>query len=303
MSIETTVVKSVVDAIKSLYGAEFSAEKIQLQKTRKEFEGDFTVVVFPLLALSKKRPEETAQEIGEYLKANQPVISAFNVVKGFLNLSISTSYWIELLGRIDKAERWGTVAADENSPLVMVEYSSPNTNKPLHLGHIRNNLLGYALSNIIAANGNRVVKTNIVNDRGIHICKSMLAWQKWGNGATPESIGKKGDHLIGDYYVAFDKHYKEELSGLMEKGMSKEEAEAASPLMAEAREMLVKWEAGIKADTAFQSVLGKLCSRDCDVAELTVDVNNLKINHLDSLFLDQIHQFLCGFCHNVLPPF
>lgn len=246
MSIETTVVKSVVDAIKSLYGAELSAEKIQLQKTRKEFEGDFTVVVFPLLALSKKRPEETAQEIGEYLKANQPVISAFNVVKGFLNLSISTSYWIELLGRIDKTERWGTVAADENSPLVMVEYSSPNTNKPLHLGHIRNNLLGYALSNIIAANGNRVVKTNIVNDRGIHICKSMLAWQKWGNGATPESIGKKGDHLIGDYYVAFDKYYKEELAVLMEKGMSKEEAEAASPLMAEAREMLVKWEAGDK---------------------------------------------------------
>ena len=246
MNIETTLVQSVVEAIKSLYGTDFSAEKIQLQKTRKEFEGDFTLVVFPFLALSKKRPEETAQEIGEFLKANQPVISAFNVVKGFLNLSIATNYWINLLGNIDSTEKWGTVEATAESPLVMVEYSSPNTNKPLHLGHIRNNLLGYALSNIIAANGNRVVKTNIVNDRGIHICKSMLAWQKWGEGATPESCGKKGDHLIGDYYVAFDKHYKAELAELMEKGMSKEEAEAASPLMAEAREMLVKWEAGDK---------------------------------------------------------
>ena len=246
MNIETTLVQSVVEAIKSLYGTDFNAEKIQLQKTRKEFEGDFTLVVFPFLALSKKRPEETAQEIGEFLKASQPVISAFNVVKGFLNLSIATSYWIDLLGNIDSTEKWGTVEATEESPLVMVEYSSPNTNKPLHLGHIRNNLLGYALSNIIAANGNRVVKTNIVNDRGIHICKSMLAWQKWGEGATPESCGKKGDHLIGDYYVAFDKHYKAELAELMEKGMSKEEAEAASPLMAEAREMLVKWEAGDK---------------------------------------------------------
>ena len=246
MSIEATLAKSTVEAIKNLYGAEFNEEKIQLQKTRKEFEGDFTLVVFPFLQLSKKRPEETAQEIGEYLKANQPVISSFNVVKGFLNIAISPSYWIELLKKIDSTEKWGTTAVTEESPLVMVEYSSPNTNKPLHLGHIRNNLLGYALSNIIAANGNKVVKTNIVNDRGIHICKSMLAWQKWGEGETPASSGKKGDHLIGDYYVAFDKHYKAELNELMEKGMSKEEAEAASPLMAEAREMLVKWEAGDK---------------------------------------------------------
>ena len=244
MSIETKLTQGVAEAIKSLYGTDFNVEKIQLQKTRKEFEGDFTIVVFPFLALSKKRPEETAQEIGEFMTANLPVISAFNVVKGFLNISISTAYWAELLNEIDKDDKWGTVAADEKSPLVMIEYSSPNTNKPLHLGHIRNNLLGYALSNIIEANGNRVVKTNIVNDRGIHICKSMLAWQKWGNGATPESVGKKGDHLIGDYYVAFDKHYKAEVSELMEKGMTKEEAEAASPLMAEAREMLVKWEAG-----------------------------------------------------------
>ena len=246
MNIETTLVQSVVEAIKSLYGADFSAEKIQLQKTRKEFEGDYTVVVFPFLALSKKKPEDTAQEIGEYLKNNITAISSFNVVKGFLNVAISPSYWVDLLNEINNDEKWGIFPVTENSPLVMVEYSSPNTNKPLHLGHIRNNLLGYALSNIIEANGNKVVKTNIVNDRGIHICKSMLAWQKWGNGETPASSGKKGDHLIGDYYVAFDKHYKAELNELMEKGMSKEEAEAASPLMAEAREMLVKWESGDK---------------------------------------------------------
>ena len=246
MNLEITLAQSVAEAIKQLYGAEVATEKIQLQKTRKEFEGDFTLVVFPFLALSKKRPEETAQEIGEQLKNNLPIISSFNVVKGFLNLAIAPSYWVELLKHIDATDKWGTTPVTEQSPLVMVEYSSPNTNKPLHLGHIRNNLLGYALSNIIAANGNKVVKTNIVNDRGIHICKSMLAWQKWGNGETPASSGKKGDHLIGDYYVAFDKHYKAELSELMEKGMSKEEAEAASPLMAEAREMLVKWEAGDK---------------------------------------------------------
>ena len=246
MNLEITLAQSVAEAIKQLYGAEVATEKIQLQKTRKEFEGDFTLVVFPFLALSKKRPEETAQEIGEQLKNNLPIISAFNVVKGFLNLAIAPSYWVELLKHIDATEKWGTTPVTEESPLVMVEYSSPNTNKPLHLGHIRNNLLGYALSNIIAANGNKVVKTNIVNDRGIHICKSMLAWQKWGEGETPASSGKKGDHLIGDYYVAFDKHYKAELAELMEKGMTKEEAEAASPLMAEAREMLVKWEAGDK---------------------------------------------------------
>ncbi len=244
MNIEITLTESIVKAIKALYNTDFDTKKIQIQKTRKEFEGDFTLVVFPLLSLSHKAAEATAQEIGEYLTANQPLVSKFNAVKGFLNISISTAYWIELLNNIDKTEKWGIKEADENSPLVMIEYSSPNTNKPLHLGHIRNNLLGYALANIIAANGYKVVKTNIVNDRGIHICKSMLAWQKWGNGETPESSGKKGDHLIGDYYVAFDKHFKAEIAELMEKGMSKEEAEAASPLMNEAREMLVKWEAG-----------------------------------------------------------
>lgn len=191
MNIETILNESVIAAIKELYGQEIAAEKVQLQKTRKEFEGDFTLVVFPFLQMSKKRPEETAQEIGEKIAATQPLVAGFNVIKGFLNLSIAPSYWIELLQTIDNTPGWGTTKADEKSPLVMVEYSSPNTNKPLHLGHIRNNLLGYALSNIIAANGNRVVKTNIVNDRGIHICKSMLAWQKWGNGETPASSGKK----------------------------------------------------------------------------------------------------------------
>lgn len=244
MNIETILIESIAAAIKTLYGQEAATDKIQLQKTRKEFEGDFTLVVFPFLQLSRKRPEETAAEIGELLKANQSVVSSYNVVKGFLNIAIAPTYWAGLLHDIDKCPKWGITEPTANSPLVMVEYSSPNTNKPLHLGHIRNNLLGYALSNIIAANGNKVVKTNIVNDRGIHICKSMLAWQKWGNGETPASSNKKGDHLIGDYYVAFDKHYKAELNELMAQGMSKEEAEAASPLMAEAREMLVKWEAG-----------------------------------------------------------
>ena len=246
MNIETILTESIVAVIKELYGEDIAAGSIQLQKTRKEFEGDFTLVVFPFLKISKKRPEETAQEIGALLAEKQAVVESFNVVKGFLNIAIAPSYWMDLLKNIDENEKWGITEATEESPLVMVEYSSPNTNKPLHLGHVRNNLLGYALANVMEANGNRVVKTNIVNDRGIHICKSMLAWQKWGNGETPASSGKKGDHLIGDYYVAFDKHYKAELSKLMVQGMSKEEAEAASPLMAEAREMLVKWEAGDK---------------------------------------------------------
>ena len=244
MSIENILVENIAAAIEALYGQAVTVDKIQLQKTRKEFEGDFTLVVFPFLALSRKRPEETATEIGEELKKRLPLIASYNVIKGFLNVNIAASYWIELLQDIDKAEKWGITPVTEESPLVMVEYSSPNTNKPLHLGHIRNNLLGYALSNIIEANGNKVVKTNIVNDRGIHICKSMLAWQKWGNGETPASSGKKGDHLIGDYYVAFDKHYKAEISEAMAAGATKEEAEASSPLMAEAREMLVKWEQG-----------------------------------------------------------
>ena len=252
MDIEQKLVASVQDALKALYGQDVPAAQVQLQKTKKEFKGHLTLVVFPFLRMSRKAPEQTAQEIGNYLKDNTNVVSEYNVVKGFLNLTIASAAWIELLEAIRSDEQYGLTKADEQSPLVMIEYSSPNTNKPLHLGHVRNNLLGNALANIIAANGNRVVKTNIVNDRGIHICKSMLAWLKYGNGETPESSGKKGDHLIGDYYVAFDKHFKAEVKELMAnyiaQGMPEEEAkakaEAESPLMKEARQMLVKWEAG-----------------------------------------------------------
>lgn len=252
MNIEQKLVSSVIGGLKALYGQDVPAAQVQLQKTKKEFEGHLTLVVFPFLRMSKKGPEQTAQEIGEYLQANEPSVAAFNVIKGFLNLTIASSAWIELLNGIHADKQYGIVAATDNSPLVMIEYSSPNTNKPLHLGHVRNNLLGNALANIVAANGNKVVKTNIVNDRGIHICKSMLAWKKYGNGETPETSGKKGDHLVGDYYVSFDKHYKAEVKELMTEfaaqGMSEDEAkakaEAASPLMQEAREMLVKWEAG-----------------------------------------------------------
>ena len=253
MDIQEKLVASVVSGLKALYGQDVPAAQVQLQKTKKEFEGHLTLVVFPFLRMSKKGPEQTAQEIGEYLLAHEPsLVAKFNVIKGFLNLTIASSAWIELLNDIQANPHYGLTEATDQSPLVMIEYSSPNTNKPLHLGHVRNNLLGNALANIIAANGNRVVKTNIVNDRGIHICKSMLAWLKYGNGETPESSGKKGDHLIGDYYVAFDKHFKAEVKELMAKymaeGMNEEEAkakaEAESPLMKEAREMLVKWEAG-----------------------------------------------------------
>ena len=251
MKIEDKLVASVISGLKALYGQEVPEKMVQMQKTKKEFEGHLTLVVFPFLKMSRKGPEQTAQEIGEYLKANEPAVAAFNVIKGFLNLTIASATWIELLNEIQADEQYGLVKATETSPLVMIEYSSPNTNKPLHLGHVRNNLLGNALANIVAANGNKVVKTNIVNDRGIHICKSMLAWKKYGNGETPETSGKKGDHLVGDYYVSFDKHYKAELAELMTgftaQGMSDDEAkakaEAASPLMQEAREMLVKWEA------------------------------------------------------------
>ncbi len=244
MKIENRLIESVQKAVKELYGQDVPEAQVQLQKTKKEFEGHLTLVVFPFLRISKKGPEQTAQEIGTYLQANEPAVAAFNVIKGFLNLTISSACWIDLLNEIHADARYGLTAATDQSPLVMIEYSSPNTNKPLHLGHVRNNLLGNALANILAANGNKVVKTNIVNDRGIHICKSMLAWLKYGNGETPESSGKKGDHLVGDYYVAFDKHFKAEVAELQQQGLSKEEAEAKSPLMNEAREMLVKWEAG-----------------------------------------------------------
>ena len=250
MNIENQICGSVIAAIKELYGQDVKADMVQLQKTKSTFEGNLTLVVFPFLKISKKKPEDTAQEIGAYLAANCKAVSEFNVVKGFLNLVVAPAAWVELLNDIHANEKFGEKPVTENSPLVMIEYSSPNTNKPLHLGHVRNNLLGWSLAKIMEANGNKVVKTNIVNDRGIHICKSMLAWLKWGNGETPETSGKKGDHLIGDYYVAFDKHYREEIAELkaqyVAEGMADEaaaeKAKAEAPLIKEAHEMLVKWE-------------------------------------------------------------
>ena len=250
MKIESIISNSVIEAVKALYGQEVAPKMVQIQKTKQEFEGNLTLVVFPFLKISKKKPEDTAQEIGQYLQDNCSAVATFNVVKGFLNLVIAQSAWLQLLADIDADAKYGERKADENSPLVMIEYSSPNTNKPLHLGHVRNNLLGWSLAKIMEANGNKVVKINIVNDRGIHICKSMLAWLKYGNGETPETSGKKGDHLIGDYYVAFDKHYREEVKQLTAKyvaeGMDTEEAEKKAkeeaPLIKEAHEMLVKWE-------------------------------------------------------------
>ena len=254
MDMETTIAQSVMAGVKALYGEEVPEKMVQLQKTKREFEGNLTLVVFPLLKMSRKKPEDTAKDLGDYLVANCSAVASYNVVKGFLNLTVAQKAWAELLADIDADPTFGEKKATPQSPLVMIEYSSPNTNKPLHLGHVRNNLLGWSLAKIMEANGNRVVKTNIVNDRGIHICKSMLAWLKWGNGETPESSGKKGDHLIGDYYVAFDKHYREEVRELKAKyeaeGMTEEEAEKQakdkSPLMKEAHEMLVKWEQGDK---------------------------------------------------------
>lgn len=254
MKIEQLIAEMTVQAVKTLYGQDIDAASVQVQKTKKEFEGHLTIVVFPYLKMSRKGPEQTAGEIGIWLRSNVEAVSSYNVIKGFLNLVISTQVWVDMLNEINSDENFGTRKATDSDPLVMIEYSSPNTNKPLHLGHVRNNLLGGALANIMAANGYRVVKTNIVNDRGIHICKSMLAWLKWGNGATPESTGKKGDHLIGDYYVEFDRHFRAEVKSLLPadyenldekaKEEAKAKAEKESPLMQEAHAMLVKWEAG-----------------------------------------------------------
>ena len=252
MNIESQITQTAIEAVKQLYGQEVSADSLQPQKTKSNFQGNLTLVVFPLLKISRKKPEDTAEEIGAYLKEHCEAVADYNVVKGFLNLTISTEAWVGLLNDINAQPHFGERQPTADSPLVMVEYSSPNTNKPLHLGHVRNNLLGWSLAKIMEANGNKVIKTNIVNDRGIHICKSMLAWLKWGNGETPESSGKKGDHLIGDYYVAFDKHYREECAQLkaqyMAEGMEEEKAEekakAEAPLIKEAHEMLVKWEQG-----------------------------------------------------------
>ncbi|MBP5136376.1 MAG: arginine--tRNA ligase [Paludibacteraceae bacterium] len=255
MELELSIAKATAEAVKSLYGISIEAEKIQIQKTKKEFKGDVTIVTFAFSKDAHKSPEAVGQELGEYLKNNAKEVSDFNVIKGFLNLSVAKTQWIDTLNKINKEDNFGIKKVEDNAPLVMIEYSSPNTNKPLHLGHIRNNLLGFSLSEIMKANGNKVVKTNIVNDRGIHICKSMLAWKKWGENETPQSSGKKGDHLVGDYYVLFDKKYKEEINELMQKGESEEEAKKNAPLIKEAQEMLRKWEAG---DTETRELWNKM---------------------------------------------
>lgn len=294
MKIESRISEAVLAAVKELYGQDVPESMTQLQKTKSEFEGNLTLVVFPFLKMSKKKPEDTAQELGEYLLAHCNVIAKFNVVKGFLNLVIASAAWIALLNDINADERFGEKPITDASPLVMVEYSSPNTNKPLHLGHVRNNLLGWSLAKIMEANGNKVVKTNIVNDRGIHICKSMLAWQKWGNGATPESTGKKGDHLIGDYYVAFDQHYRAECKALAEQfraeGLSEDEAEKRAkdeaPLIKEAHEMLVKWEQGDKEVRALWKMMNDWVYEGFDETYKMMGVGFDKIYYESDTYLE-----------------
>ena len=295
MTIEHTLSKAVVSAIKTLYGADITAEQASLQKTKKEFKGHLTLVVFPFLKISKKSPEQTALEIGDYLRDNNAgLIADFNVIKGFLNITVDGSCWVESLNEINSLPGFGFVEATDDSPLVMIEYSSPNTNKPLHLGHIRNNLLGFSLSEIMKANGYKVVKTNIVNDRGIHICKSMLAWKKWGEGATPESTGKKGDHLVGEFYVLFDKNYKAELKELQSKGMSEEEAEASSSLMAEAREMLRGWEAGDEDVRTLWSMMNSWVYDGFDKTYKRLGVDFDKIYYESETYLDGRDKVLDG---------
>lgn len=295
MEIENKIVSAVVLSIKTLYGQDIAPETVQLQKTKKEFAGHLTLVVFPFLKISRKKPEDTAQELGHFLKTEIPsVVADFNAVKGFLNLVITPASWIGLLTDINQDAQFGLTEATDHSPLVMIEYSSPNTNKPLHLGHVRNNLLGCALANIMAANGNRVVKTNIVNDRGIHICKSMLAWLKYGNGATPESTGIKGDHLIGDYYVAFDKHYKEQIKELMEGGMSEEEAKNEAPLIKEAREMLVKWENNDPETRALWRKMNEWVYAGFDVTYKALGVSFDKIYYESETYLEGKEKVLEG---------
>lgn len=294
MNIESEIIATVVKAVKECYGQDVPTTMVQLQKTKAEFEGNLTLVVFPFLKVSKLKPEDTAQQLGEYLAQHCKVVQSFNVVKGFLNLTIAPAAWISLLNRIDSDPIFGQKTANEQSPLVMIEYSSPNTNKPLHLGHVRNNLLGWSLAKIMEANGNRVVKTNIVNDRGIHICKSMLAWKKWGNGATPESTGKKGDHLIGDYYVAFDQHYRAELAELTAKfkaqGLNDEEAEKRakeeSPLMKEAHNMLVSWEQGDEEVRALWQMMNNWVYQGFDETYKTMGVSFDKIYYESDTYLE-----------------
>lgn len=294
MKLENNLQITVQEAIKALYSHSVETEQIQLQKTKKEFEGHYTLVVFPFLKISKKNPEQTALEIGEWLAENSEEVVRFNVIKGFLNLVIAPQCWISLLNDINATADYGIRKAIDNSPLVMIEYSSPNTNKPLHLGHIRNNLLGFSLSEVLKANGYKIVKTNIVNDRGIHICKSMLAWLKWGNGETPESSGKKGDHLVGDYYVLFDKNYKAELAELQTKGMTKEEAEAKSTLMEEARDMLRKWEAGDLETVSLWETMNSWVYAGFDITYKRLGVDFDKIYYESQTYLDGKDVVLSG---------
>lgn len=294
ISIEQQIEKAVLAFVKKEYGVELPTAQVQLQKTKREFDGDLTLVVFPLLRFSKKSPEATAEELGVALQESLAHIEDFNVVKGFLNLSIASCYWLQQLAGIAEDKEYGTTRATAKSPLVMIEYSSPNTNKPLHLGHIRNNLLGYSLSKIFEANGYRVVKTNIVNDRGIHICKSMYAWQRWGKGATPESTGKKGDKLVGDYYVKFDQEYKKELAALQEQGMDKEQAEAASLIMKDVREMLRKWEAKDKEVRALWEKMNTWVYEGFDVTYKRLGVDFDKIYYESTTYLVGRDQVLEG---------
>ena len=300
MKLEQELRKAVIEAVKALYGQDVTEQQVSLQKTVRDFEGHLTVVVFPFLRISKKGPEQTANEIGEWLVANTSLIEKINVVKGFLNLTIISSAWLDILSDIDADTDYGVQKVAEDAPLVMIEYSSPNTNKPLHLGHIRNILLGYTLSNILDANGQRVFKTNIVNDRGIHICKSMLAWQKWGNGETPESSEMKGDHLVGKYYVVFDKNYKAEIAELVAQGKTKEEAEAQAPLMLEARDMLRKWEAGDAEVVSLWETMNQWVYDGFDVTYKKLGVDFDKIYYESSTYIDGRDVVLQGLKDNIL---
>lgn len=294
MKIEEKIVQVVTAALKELYGHDAPDASIQLQNTRKEFEGDITLVVFPFTRISRKSPDMTAAEIGEYLQKEIEQVKGFNVVKGFLNLEISSSYWIGILQDAWHNEQFGVTVPGENAELVMVEYSSPNTNKPLHLGHIRNNLLGYSISEILKANGYRVVKTNIVNDRGIHICKSMLAWQKWGNGQTPESTGKKGDHFVGELYVEFNNHYKEEVAELMAGGLSQKEAEEQAPSIREARQLLLQWEAGNKEVVELWQMMNNWVYKGFDITYKRLGVDFDKIYYESETYLTGKEEVIRG---------
>ncbi len=286
MKIEEQLLSLALSGVKALYGVELDAGALQVQATRADFEGHLTIVVFPILKVSRKSPEATAEELGAYIVSQSDIVSRYNVVKGFLNLVVSAQAWLNILNEINSDEHYGEKAATESSPLVMIEYSSPNTNKPLHLGHVRNNLLGWSLSKILAANGNKVVKTNIVNDRGIHICKSMLAWQKYGNGETPESSGKKGDHLIGDYYVLFDKYYRKEVAQLVAQGVDEETAKMEAPLMQEARAMLVKWEQGDEAVRSLWCKMNEWVYAGFDETYKMMGVSFDKIYYESETYLD-----------------